>query len=74
LARLLGIPPGKVFLRKHLLRKFLDIVGPVVAQSKLDAQQVKNFSALDPMGKSKVNHVAVWFNGNQSELLTHEYT
>ncbi|XP_065898454.1 liprin-beta-1-like [Dysidea avara] len=53
LARLLGIPPGKVFLRKHLLRKFLDIVGPVVAQSKLDAQQVKNFIALDPLGKPK---------------------
>lgn len=54
LARLLGIPPGKVFLRKHLLRRFLDIVGPVVAQSKIDAQQVKNFTALDPIGKPKV--------------------
>ena len=57
LARLLGIPPGKVFLRKHLLRRFLDIVGPVVAQSKIDAQQVKNFTALDPIGKSKADRV-----------------
>jgi len=43
-----------VFLRKHLLRRFLDVVGPVVAQSKIDAQQVKNFTALDPIGKPKV--------------------
>lgn len=55
LARLLGIPPGKVFLRKHLLRRFLDIVGPVVAQSKIDAQQAKNFTALDPIGKPKTD-------------------
>ena len=30
--------------------KFMDIVGPVVARSKLDAQQVKNFIVLDSMG------------------------
>lgn len=57
MARLLGIPPGKVFLRKHLLRRFLDIVGPVVAQSKIDAQQAKNFTALDPIGKPKTDRV-----------------
>ena len=71
LARLLGIPPGKVFLRKHLLRRFLDIVGPVVAQSKIDAQQVKNFTPLDPIGKTKADRVRFKYTLLEHTLITY---
>lgn len=48
LAKALGIGPAKTILRKHLSRKFMELIGPVAAQMKVDAMQNKTFVPLDP--------------------------
>ena len=54
LARTLGINQSKALLWRHLSRKFTEATGPVAAQKKLDAMQVKTFQALDPTEKPKI--------------------
>lgn len=48
LAKALGINPSKTLIRKHLSKKFMELIGPVAAQNKVDAMQSKNFVPLDP--------------------------
>ena len=48
LARALGISQSKTLIRKHLSKKFMELIGPVAAQNKVDAMQVKSFVPLDP--------------------------
>lgn len=48
LARALGISQSKMLIRKHLSKKFMELIGPVAAQNKLDAMQSKTFLPLDP--------------------------
>lgn len=45
---MLGISSTKTVLCKHLSRKFMELIGPVAAQEKVDAMQSKNFVFLDP--------------------------
>jgi len=54
LAQLLGIPANKTLLRRHVMLSFMDIIGPVCAQGKLDARKSKNFQYLDPVWRPKV--------------------
>lgn len=53
LARLLGIQESKTLIRKHLAKKFMEVLGPVAAQRKLDAMQAKSFQPIDPTDKGK---------------------
>lgn len=55
LAQLLGIPSNKALLRQHLMLSFMDIIGPVCAQGKLDARKSKHFHHLEPTWKPKVS-------------------
>ena len=48
LARVLGISQTKTILHKHLSRKFMELIGPVASQNKVDAMQSKSFVCLDP--------------------------
>lgn len=48
LARALGINQSKTIIRKHLSKKFMELIGPVAAQNKVDAMQNKSFVPLDP--------------------------
>ena len=48
LARALGINQSKTIIRKHLSKKFMELIGPVSAQNKVDAMQSKTFVPLDP--------------------------
>lgn len=48
LARALGISQSKTLIRKHLSKKFMELIGPVAAQDKVDAMQSKTFVPLDP--------------------------
>lgn len=48
LARALGISQTKAIIRKHLSKKFMELIGPVAAQNKVDALQSKSFVPLDP--------------------------
>lgn len=48
LARALGINQTKTIIRKHLSKKFMELIGPVAAQNKVDALQSKTFVPLDP--------------------------
>lgn len=48
LAKVLGISPSKTLIRKHLSKKFMELIGPVAAQNKVDAMQSKTFVPLDP--------------------------
>ena len=54
LAQLLGIPANKTLLRQHVMLSFMDVIGPVCAQGKLDARKSKNFQHLDPVWRPKV--------------------
>ena len=51
LSKALGISPSKALIRKHLSRKFMEVIGPVAAQNKVDAMQGKGFQPLDPTDK-----------------------
>lgn len=55
LAQLLGIPSNKALLRQHLMLSFMDIIGPVCAQGKLDARKSKHFHHLEPIWRPKVS-------------------
>ncbi len=57
LARALGISHSKSLLRKHLSRKFMELIGPTAAQRKVDAMQSKGFAALDPTEQPKGGRV-----------------
>ena len=48
LARALGINQSKTLIRKHLSKKFMELIGPVAAQNKVDAMQGKTYIPLDP--------------------------
>lgn len=48
LACALGISQSKTVIRKHLSKKFVELIGPVAAQDKVDAMQSKTFIPLDP--------------------------
>lgn len=48
LARALGISQSKSIIRTHLSKKFMELIGPVAAQTKVDAMQSKTFVPLDP--------------------------
>lgn len=48
LARALGISQSKTLIRKHLAKKFMELIGPVAAQNKVDAMQSKTYVPLDP--------------------------
>lgn len=48
LARALGISQTRTLIRKHLSKKFMELIGPVSAQNKVDAMQSKTFVPLDP--------------------------
>ena len=53
LARLLGIHESKMLIRKHLAKKFTEMLGPVAAQKKIDAMQNKSFQPIDPCDRAK---------------------
>lgn len=38
----------KTLIRTHLSRKFMELIGPIAAQDKVDAMQSKAFVPLDP--------------------------
>ena len=42
-----------MLIRKHLAKNFMEVLGPVAAQQKLDAMQEKNFQCIDPTEKPK---------------------
>lgn len=65
LARVLGIAPTKTLLRKHLTKKFMEVIGPVGAQKKLDAIQSKVFQPLDPTEKAKSHRPRSRSTGNK---------
>ncbi len=44
----MGIGHSQSLIRKHLSRKFIELIGPAAAQRKVDAMQSKGFAALDP--------------------------
>ena len=48
LARALKISNTKTLIRTHLSRKFMELIGPIAAQKKVDAMQVKGFQPHDP--------------------------
>lgn len=54
LAQLLGIPSNKTLLRQHLMLSFMDVIGPVCAQGKLDARKSKHFHHLEPIWRPKL--------------------
>ena len=54
LARLLGIHGSQVLICKHLTKNFMELLGPVAAQLKMDAMQSKNFQCIMPTDKGKV--------------------
>lgn len=58
LAELLGIPSNKALLRQHLMLSFMDVIGPVCAQGKLDARKSKHFHHLEPIWRPKVRITA----------------
>ena len=45
---MLGIGPSKALICKHLAKKFMELIGPVAAQKKLDAMQAKGFQVRAP--------------------------
>ena len=45
-----------MLIRKHLEKKFIEIIGPVGAQKKIDAMQSKTFQALDPTEQPRGGH------------------
>ncbi len=53
LARVLGVTPAKTLIRTHLSRKFMELIGPIASQDKLDAMQSKSFVPLDPTEVAK---------------------
>lgn len=57
LAQLLGIPSNKTLLRQHLMLSFMDVIGPVCAQGKLDARKSKHFHHLEPIWRPKVSYI-----------------
>lgn len=54
LARLLGIHGNQTLICKHLTKNFMELLGPVAAQKKLDAMQTKNFQCIVPTDKGKI--------------------
>ena len=56
LAKALGIEESKTLIRKHLEKKFIEILGPVGAQKKMDAMQSKAFQPLDPTEQLRGGH------------------
>ena len=60
LAQLLGIPSNKALLRQHLMLSFMDVIGPVCAQGKLDARKSKHFHHLEPIWRPKVIEQLGW--------------
>ena len=65
LARALGISQTKAIIRKHLSKKFMELIGPVAAQNKVDALQNKTFVPLDP------TEVPSGFSRNRSRSVGH---
>lgn len=53
-AQALGISQTQSLLWSHVYKKFMELVGPVAAQRKLDAMRSKSFVHLDPVQKAKV--------------------
>ena len=53
LARLLGIGSGQLLICKHLTKNFMELLGPVAAQKKLDAIQSKNFQCIIPSSEER---------------------
>jgi len=53
LAKALGIGQSKTLIRKHLSKKFVELIGPIAAQKKMDAMQTKGFQPLDPTEQPK---------------------
>ena len=54
LAQALGISQTQSLLWSHVYKKFMELVGPVAAQRKLDAMRSKSYVHLDPLLKAKV--------------------
>jgi hypothetical protein len=48
LARLLGIHSSQILICKHLTKSFMELLGPVATQRKVDAMQAKNFQCVLP--------------------------
>lgn len=59
LAQALGITQTQSLLWNHVYKKFMELVGPVAAQRKLDAMKNKSFVHLDPLLKAKACHCFV---------------
>lgn len=57
LAKALGISHSQSIIRKHLSRKFMELIGPTAAQRKVDAMQSKGFVSLDPTEQLKGGRV-----------------
>ena len=49
----MGIGQSKTLIRKHLSKKFVELIGPIAAQKKMDAMQTKGFQPLDPTEQPK---------------------
>eukprot|EP00731_Ephydatia_muelleri_P037908 Em0597g3a len=67
-AQALGISQTQSLLWSHVYKKFMELVGPVAAQRKLDAMRSKSFVHLDPVQKAKKRRYSMLRNSKAKSV------